>query len=111
MTKQSITHTFDKFIADDGTEFDSELKCVSYEFTKSLTKPKQQLWVVFNRYKQGTAELFSSRELAQLSLKEARNSSHFIIEPIEIDARFIYDLNHETYPEYKWIAKLKPEGI
>lgn len=78
------------YVAFDGTEFDNEKGCKVYELKEKHRQAGNLIYVVRHRFKaNAVVELFSTKELAEKSLLNVDDESHWIIEEVVIDWRFI----------------------
>lgn len=104
IAERTITEYIYIYIADDGKAFEAQSACKDYEEVERIKSNVITIYVVFyNRHGYGMSEAFSSRELAELSLKHAVCTTDYIIEEMVVDVRCIFDKARiaRDYLEYK----------
>lgn len=110
---KDVVVTQTTYVAMDGTEFNSKLECEDYEFSSPLLKSQEDIWVVFPLKRSicsSDIELFSTKELANLSLKHLPkdNKTKYSITSIKTDIRFTAGRSVEGYPELGEILSKPP---
>lgn len=83
MIVEESVQVIKKYIAEDGTEFGTENQCLEYERKLKL----DTVWLVQNKKNTSllSIEAFSTKELAQDSLKYVEDKSLFDIKPVLVD--------------------------
>ena len=102
MTKKDITVT--KYISNDNIEFNNEESCIVHENHNAFIKQHGSVWIVYQTIAgyRNDIECFSSKELAELSLKYIRDDDSYTVDKININDRFSSLAN---YPEAEKLLK------
>ena len=99
MTKKEVTVT--KYISEDGKEFHSEEQCLKHEaYEKYVRDNRLQtgvVWVVHNKRFGGSAEVYSSYDLALKSLSNVPEDKrdNWLMYFVDIDRRFWEEFRYD----------------